>query len=133
MNQKLIIEGQLPSLNDYIAAMNRNRHIGNKMKRQYTEEVVEAVLEQGLKPYDKSVELTFTWVEPNARRDPDNITSFGRKVILDGLVESGILQKDSQRYVSGWQDTWSVGKEPQIIIHIMESGNHNDTTKIYTM
>lgn len=40
--------------------------------------------------------LTLDFREPNRRRDPDNIYTGGTKVILDALVQAGILPSDGQ-------------------------------------
>lgn len=85
--------------------MNRNRYIGNSMKREYTEVVSLAAYAAKLRPVSGPVELVFQWVEPNGRRDPDNIV-FAKKFILDGLVEAGILPNDTQSDIFGFIDAW---------------------------
>lgn len=116
---KVTIEGRLPALNDYISAMNKNRYAGNKMKQDETERVRLHCLR--VKKFKTPVYIDFVWYEPNARRDPDNFTSMGRKFILDGLVKAGVIPDDSQKWVLGWSDDWAVDKKnPRVEVNIYE-------------
>lgn len=36
--------------------------------------------------------MRYRWFEKDRRRDLDNVSSFGRKVIQDALVECGVLK-----------------------------------------
>lgn len=66
--------------------------------------------------------VEITWYEKNKRRDPDNV-AFAKKFILDSLVESGVLARDSQKYVSAFVDHFRVDPEnPRIEIMIYENG-----------
>ena len=61
------------------------------------------------------------WYEPNKRRDLDNISSFGRKVIQDALVNLGVLENDGWQNIRGFNDEFRVSKdEPRIEVHIFE-------------
>lgn len=103
MEAGLIIPGRFPSLNDYIAAERKNRHIAAKMKRDETKRVADIAANSDMPTFEKPVHVYFTWVEPNRRRDIDNI-AFAHKFILDGLVDAGVLKGDSQKYVTGFYD-----------------------------
>lgn len=119
MEVGLIIQGRFPSLNDYIAAERRNRHIAAKMKREETKRVsdIAAYLDM---TFEKPVHVYFTWAEPNKRRDIDNI-AFAHKFILDGLVDAGVLKGDSQKYVTGFVDRFRVDKDnPHVSILITD-------------
>ena len=70
---------------------------------------------------ENPVFMEFLWVEPNKRRDKDNISSFGRKVIQDALVQCGVLKDDGWRHVVGFSDRFEVDKEnPRIEVKIRE-------------
>lgn len=103
MEAGLIIPGRFPSLNDYIAAERKNRHIAAKMKRDETKRVADIAANSDMPTFEKPVHVYFTWVEPNRRRDVDNV-AFAHKFILDGLVEAGVLKGDSRKYVTGFYD-----------------------------
>ena len=122
MEYLLTIPGTLNNLNDYIAAERTNRHKGAKMKAD-NGSIVAAAIRQCLpgERIEKSVFMEYTWVEPNKRRDKDNISSFGRKVIQDALVITGVLKDDGWKYVSGFSDRFKVDKKnPRIEILIKE-------------
>lgn len=112
MIQRFFIPVKFPSLNDYIAAMNSNRHLGNAMKRDYTDSVALLTRSKG-RLVKHPVTIDFIWYEENSKRDPDNII-FAKKFILDGLVEAGILPNDTQAWIFGFTDTW-LAKPPKNI------------------
>lgn len=120
MEAGLIIPGRFPSLNDYIAAERKNRHIAAKMKRDETKRVADIAANSDMPTFQKPVHVYFTWVEPNKRRDLDNI-AFAHKFILDGLVKAGVLNGDSQKYVTGFVDFFRVDKDnPHVSILITD-------------
>ena len=125
MTYHFLIEGRLPNLNDYIKAERTNRYRGAQIKSDAHHAVMLQLRNQnkGLK-ITKPVYIRFAWVEANARRDPDNVSSYGRKVILDVLVDLGILVDDSQKYIKGFTDEFYVYKEnPRIEFEIIEVEN----------
>lgn len=70
---------------------------------------------------EKPVFMEYTWIEPSRRRDKDNISSFGRKVIQDALVSTGVLKDDGWKYVVGFSDRFEVDKDnPRIEVLIKE-------------
>lgn len=118
----LTIPGTLNNLNDYIAAERANRHKGAKMKAGNGNIVAAAIRQcmRGVK-IDRPVYMHYTWYEPNRRRDLDNISSFGRKVIQDALVAAGVLRDDGWKHVVGFSDRFQVDKEnPRIEVTIRE-------------
>lgn len=122
MEYKLIIPGTLPNLNDYIAAERANRHKGAKMKADSGNIVAVAIRQCfGGTRIEKPVEMHYFWYEPNKRRDKDNVSSFGRKVIQDALVQCGVLKDDGWKYVVGFSDRFEVDREnPRIEVLIKE-------------
>ena len=70
---------------------------------------------------ERPVFMKYLWVEPNRRRDLDNISSFGRKVIQDSLVDAGVLKDDGWKYVVGFSDSFEVDADnPRIEVLIRE-------------
>ncbi len=60
-------------------------------------------------------------VRKNRRRDLDNISSFGRKVVQDALVSAGVLKDDGWKHVVGFSDRFDVDKaNPHIEVRIRE-------------
>ncbi|NBH24699.1 hypothetical protein D3Z60_02550 [Lachnospiraceae bacterium] len=122
MEYLLIIPGTLNNLNDYIAAERANRHKGAKMKADNSN-IVSVAIKKYLRyvKINKPVEMHYCWYEPNKRRDKDNISSFGRKVIQDALVQCGVLKDDGWKYVVGFSDRFEVDKNnPRIEVKIIE-------------
>lgn len=65
--------------------------------------------------------MQYTWYEPDRRRDMDNISSFGRKVIQDGLVKAGVLKNDGWKQIARFSDDFFVdAKNPRIEVLIEE-------------
>lgn len=100
--QYFLIDMRLPGLNEYIAAMNSNRHVGNKLK-QDTEEFIMWAIKRGLakgtlKRVLEPCDIYIEFREATKRRDVDNIQS-AQKFILDALVKTGVLKNDGQRWV----------------------------------
>lgn len=65
--------------------------------------------------------IVFNFYEPNRRRDPDNISSYGRKAILDAFVEYGVLEGDGWKHIAGLADSFAVDKNrPRIEVELWE-------------
>ncbi len=109
---RLVIPGTLPGLNEYIAAERGNRYKGAKMKRQSQQIVILCARKQlrGFKPQNPVV-MRYRWYERNRRRDKDNISSYGRKVIQDGLVAAGVIKNDGWNEIDRFSDEFFVDPE----------------------
>ena len=67
------------------------------------------------------VRMRYRWYEKDRRRDRDNISSFGRKVIQDALVQAHILQNDGWNEIIEFSDEFYVDKKnPRIEVEIEE-------------
>lgn len=119
---KLVIPCQLPGLNDYIGALDKSRHAGAALKKE-AQRTVELCARTQLRKFRPTgpVWMKYTWYERNKRRDKDNISSFGRKVIQDGLVKVGVLENDGWKHVEGFSDRFQVDeKRPRVEVEIIE-------------
>lgn len=120
---KLIIKGRLPGLNEYIDAERRHRQAAAKMKRE-AEETVMWAAKTSLRNAKIPVPcvMNYLWVEPNRKRDLDNISAYGRKVVQDALVKAKYLPGDGWAYIAGFTDTFDVDpKNPRIEITFEEA------------
>ena len=118
----LIINGKLNNLNDYITACRTNPYKGANVKA-HNENIVKAcIYEQlGRLRIKNPVYMRYRWFEPDRRRDLDNISSFGRKVIQDALVEAHVLQNDGWKEITGFRDDFYIDKKnPRIEVDIEE-------------
>lgn len=102
---KYIIElpFRLPSFNQYSDIERRNKFEASNFKKGIQGDIIWAIRKAKPPKIYKPVKITFTWIEKNKKRDLDNIFS-AKKFILDALVKEGILQNDSQKYVTGLTD-----------------------------
>lgn len=67
----------------------------------------------------RPVYMRYRWYEPNRRRDLDNISSFGRKVIQDALVKTHVLQNNGWNEIIGFRDDFYIDKEnPRVEVEI---------------
>lgn len=121
MVYRLVVEGRLPGLNEYIAAERSNRYKAAKLKREAQEVIGYAIRTQlrGVR-IRNPVAMRYRWVEANRKRDKDNIT-FARKFIQDALVEAGVLGNDGWKEIEGFSDSFAVDeKRPRIEVEITE-------------
>lgn len=118
---KVVIPFVLPGLNDYIRELDKNRHKGAKLKKDCQNAVRMALKRQIKRRLKEPVTMYYTWVEKDRRRDKDNVSAFGRKIIQDALVCMGALQNDGWSNVEGFSDSFRVDKKrPRIEIEIEE-------------
>lgn len=120
MNQIFTIPGRLPGMNEITKANRGNRYQGAKLKKDAQETIGWAIKEAHLTPVKRPFYLHCTWIEPNMRRDKDNVRA-GVKFILDALQEMGVIENDGWREVVGFTDTYRVNKDdPRVIVEIEE-------------
>lgn len=116
---RIVIPGELPAMNEIIAAAKSHYGRYSTMKRTNTEAVAWRAKEAGLRRVDRAV-VRCTWYAKNRRRDPDNIEA-GVKFILDGLVEAGVLSNDGWKQIAGIEHTFRVdANDPRVEIEIRE-------------
>lgn len=126
MIKTFTIPGTLPGLNEYINAERRNKYAAAKLKKNAETVVSYSVKMLGKWRAKKPVYMIYHWYEPNRRRDMDNISSFGRKVIQDALVRAGVLENDGWAQIDGFKDCFYVDrKNPRIVVELVEEGKEN--------
>ena len=108
---KFTIPGELPGLNEYIHAINRNRHIGNHLKQDTQEAIQWAVRAQIGRGHEIThpVTIRFLWASRTAKKDIDNVSA-AKKFILDALVSMGILPNDTRKWVRGFTDEFIIDR-----------------------
>jgi Holliday junction resolvase RusA-like endonuclease len=115
-------------LNDYISAERTNRFKAAKIKADMETQVhaglKDAAKKGTLHSHKEPCELWICFVEPNRRRDLDNI-SFATKAIQDAMVKVGVFPDDSAKFIQLLHYTVAYDPEdPRIVITIRERGNH---------
>lgn len=120
---KLTIPGLLPGLNEYIDAERgpKGKYKAAAMKKQ-AQNVISFMIKTQLRGvrFTRPVVIRYLWIEPNRRRDKDNI-AFAKKFIQDSLVASGVLKNDGWAEIEHFTDDFAVDpKNPRIEITIEE-------------
>lgn len=118
---RLTIHGTLPGLNEIIAATNRHRYVGSTVKKLHTRAVFALARNVQAPALEGPVDVVFDWIEPNRRRDPDNIRA-GAKFVLDGLVTAGVLGNDSRRWIRSIGDRYPEPDpvNPRVVVTLQE-------------
>lgn len=120
MRQAFIIPGRLPGVNEHVKACNTNYRAGNRLKRDAQEKIGWAIKQAKITPIKRPFFLHCTWIEPNMKRDKDNIR-FGVKYILDAMQQMDVIANDGWKEVIGFTDTFKVNKnDPRVIVEIEE-------------
>ena len=113
--------GSLLGLNELIEAERANRYKGAQLKKDAERRICAEIRRQlhGVH-IRRPVMMRYLWVEPDRRRDRDNITG-GRKFVQDALVRCKVLQNDGWKEIIGFSDDWAVDKaRPRVEIEIIE-------------
>ncbi|XWK91035.1 MAG: hypothetical protein U7127_13605 [Phormidium sp.] len=106
-----------PTLNEIIGTARSNVYASAKEKRAWTNRI--AVECFGRKQFPDRVWVEFIWKIKNFRRDPDNISA-AAKFVMDGLVEGGIIQDDSLKFIMSPVLHWYEKGEDLVQIHIAD-------------
>lgn len=120
--QKFVIKGNLESWNQIIAASKSHWSKYASYKHKNTFNVALIIKSQKLKPVKKyPIKLNFLWFVKDRRTDPDNLSSGGRKVIMDSLKVAQIIIDDGFKYIAGFTDEFYLDKNnPRIEVSIEE-------------
>lgn len=122
MSQSFIIEGQLPSLNEYIRAERSTKYAAATMKHTWQNYIIAHIVKAKVKKVKVPVNLVYRHYVKDRRRDRDNIASLVHKFTQDALVMAGILKDDGWDYVLNSYDTWAIDrKHPRIEVLIEEA------------
>lgn len=106
----------MDGLNEYTAACRTHRQVGGKLKRKNQAMAERAIRAARLAPMRRRVDVELVWIEPNMRRDKDNIR-FAAKFVLDALVATGVLADDGWAEVGNITDRYAVNrKNPRIVV-----------------
>lgn len=121
MRQTFFIPGRFAGQNETNNANRTHWAAGAKAKKVEQQTIMWAIKSARLAPVENyPVTVRFLWKEPNRRRDPDNIVS-AKKVILDALVQEGILRKDGWDEIAQFVESWAVDKkDPGVAVMIEE-------------
>lgn len=115
---QLWIPRRVPSLNELLQA--KSTTYGKGKVRTDAYDKLEKSWAQTVKLYAPRFlkidrcSVHFEIREPDRRRDPDGFCTAAAKLILDGLVKSGVLAGDGWAHIAGLSFSWRVGKPPGV-------------------
>lgn len=127
----------LPSYNEEIEARGRQWNTGrerqngyNVIKRKLQDDVV-LFAKRLFKPVVAPVVVIVEWREPSNHRDPDGVSSGGKKIVLDGLGPprkgargwngAGILHCDGRHCICGFVDLIRTdAQRPGVVVTLVE-------------
>ena len=133
MKNILIINRQLPSLNDYIHKLNNHYHTGAKFKHEIEDDIIRYIwLSRSAKKLRKvteyPVEINIEWHEKDEKRDVDNIKS-AAKFILDAMQKVQIIENDGRKFITQIHDTIVNDKKTFVVVEITTAKKENGETK----
>ena len=119
--QSFTIHGRLHGMNEIISACRKNRFAGAEEKRIQQAICLSAIREHRVQPVQSyPVTVSIEWVEPNSKRDPDNISA-AKKFIFDALQDARVLRNDSMKEVGEILESFAVDKAaPRVRVTIQE-------------
>lgn len=96
---RFIIDGKLPTLNDYTNSNRTHWGAGAGIKKKATDTAAEA--SKGvIVPEGKQLMLHYDWYV-STKHDLDNI-AFAQKFVQDGMKQAGVIKDDSPKYIIGF-------------------------------
>lgn len=123
---RLTIPGRLPGLNEYIAAERDNRYQAAKLKRETEQRIIMLAKSQLRRVrFQTPVVMHYTWVEPDRRRDKDNI-AFAKKFVQDALVKAKVLRNDGWKEIADFTDSFAVDRRNPRVEVWMEECSDNE-------
>ena len=93
-------------MNTYIEAERAHKQKAAKIKEEETHRCATEARLARLREIPEEmypVVVHFHWYTKDRRKDADNVM-FAKKFILDGMVDAGVIENDSRKYVAFCQD-----------------------------
>lgn len=121
IKNRIVIEGSLPTLNEYTDDNRTHYHKGAKLKKEATyvcQVFIQQAINNGLELPKLPMDLKFTWYVKNRRKDKDNI-AFAKKFILDGMITSKLIKNDGWNQIGDFKDTFIVDKNERVEIELI--------------
>lgn len=106
---------KLPNLNEFRQEVARSPYKGGQMKAEVEDTIITSIMyakRQGtLKEIENyPIQINCIWNSTNKKQDLDNRRS-SIKFILDAMQKAQIIPNDSQKYVCGLFDEFTIDKE----------------------
>lgn len=118
------LPGRMPGLNELLdgKAQHGKWNQYNATKSKFGAAIGLVARTNGLLAQGASY-VSALWLEPNRKRDPDNIVSGGFKLLNDAFVSAGILSGDGWSEILGLVGYWHHKPERVgVLVHFSPSG-----------
>jgi Holliday junction resolvase RusA-like endonuclease len=123
MIQTFTIPGRLPGYNELKAHFMKSARV----KGEAMDTIGWAAKAARVLPFSGPVMVTIHCFEPNAKRDPDNVTSGAAKCVLDALQNIGVLKNDNRKHVTPRLPKPEVDRaNPRVEVSIQDIGGNPD-------
>lgn len=108
---------RLPGLNEILSAALYARWSYGKFKKQWTETCSLYMRLNKVPEFVKPISIEIHWVEPNNRRDVDNVCA-GAKFICDALVMTQRIKNDTRYWIKTIAHSFGQPdkKNPRVVI-----------------
>ena len=118
--QQVRLPWGFPTLNDLLRLTAQHWTKRNKEKKKWETVIALHVRAAKTRPTTGAVHISFRYVPPNRRRDPDNTSAVVRKYALDALQQLGIIEQDNWGGIIGLHDEYAAPdkSDPHIIMTI---------------
>lgn len=111
------VPGELPTMNEIVAASKKHHMKYAAMKKEYTYLVQLCAINL---PKVNLADFEIIWYCKNKRKDKDNIMS-GQKFLFDGLVQAGVITNDGWSQIGDVSHVFKVDKRnPRVEVRIKE-------------
>ena len=125
MKQTFTVEQRLTSYNEHEKKRRANRYRANADKVKMENIIGWRIRKARLNPVSSPQWVIFEWHEKTKRRDKDNVAS-AKKFVLDALQKTGILPKDSNRYIAGFTDRFIYDRTDKVTVTLVDYEEEED-------
>ena len=118
----ITIRTPLMDLNTIIALRGQRNHgFAYGRKKKEIQEAIGWELKAQKKPkFHQPQDFIFRWYCRNKKKDKDNISSGGRKMIFDTMVNIKWLPNDGWTEIGDWEDEFLIDDDPRVEIILMD-------------
>ena len=118
--QQVTIPWGMPTLNDLLQKTATHWQKRSSEKKKWHDIIAVQIIIARMRPTTGPVHVSFAFVPPHRRADPDNVSAVASKYILDELQHSQIIEQDNWAGIIGLHDTFKPPEKdnPHIVVTV---------------